>query len=983
MDTQIEISDDDDSFSGPGCSKTAGNFFKDDVVAISSDEEFNNISNDIPALSDDEELPEVHLQRKAAIKSLFGSKNNKNDSKKVESKKAPIRALFPQKQNVNVPVAKPAKIRQPIEAPKQVFKRMIEGVNVTLPVNPYGSQVALMSKIITAIKKSENCILESPTGSGKTLALLCGALAWQQHEQTRIGQVQVQQYFTQYPELKQEGVAEYIGSPVHQKTDVTPEKLFSKNSFGEKSIYYKPEQDGASSTTKRQEKTPYKDESDEESSCNQVTIHKRPRLTSTECIDDSKKSIPHTPEKTTDVVIPNTPESVRNLYNLVEKLRIRTSMFVDCSLPTIYYGARTHTQLKQVIKEFKRTSYCGQVKMTLLSSRDKSCIKDFDRNLWTSRNDMCRACIKPLRKSERSENKENSNCKFYDNRVAMNHGCMPAAFDLEDLVEIGREREACPYYGARAMAKTSHIVFCPYNYLIDPSIRNSMSIELTGAVVIIDEAHNIEGICRDVASVNITRTQIQNAIKELEYVAEYRFHNPEVESYVESLLKTLKNWDDWFANQIPLINQQPVNNNEAVYKWQTEHFVGTLNNHNIGYKQYNEFKHNSENFCRRLREDPRTLMGATQATGTLLESMDMVLGFLFRGECKYMDDFKPALIRHITGKTNSLSSNTSWRASQFNEDKKDWISKDSLSLSLLCMNPGIVMEGLHKCRSLALSSGTLTPLLSLHSELATVFRHQVSPSHVIPQDRVWIGSLIGASGNRQKFTSAASDNPAARAFLGAALLRVCELAPHGVLCFLPSYSLLDKLVRDWRETGVWEKMNRIKNVFCEKRNDKDHEEIMNDFYQTVGTEKGALLFAVYRGKVSEGMDFKDYQARAVVCVGVPYPNTYDTAVSAKMEYNNKHLKERSLLTGSEWLRVQAYRALNQAVGRCVRHRGDWGAVLLVDARYQQEYFTEHLSKWVKGFLGNNHHTYESLESSPNGLAAFMQRMKIMQQEETM
>lgn len=55
---------------------------------------------------------------------------------------------------------------------------------------------------------------------------------------------------------------------------------------------------------------------------------------------------------------------------------------------------------------------------------------------------------------------------------------MPTAFDLEDLVEIGREKEACPYYGARAMAKTAHIVFCPYNYLIDPSIRSNVSSNL-------------------------------------------------------------------------------------------------------------------------------------------------------------------------------------------------------------------------------------------------------------------------------------------------------------------------------------------------------------------------------------------------------------------------------------------------------------------------------------------------------------------------
>ncbi|KAF9417372.1 hypothetical protein HW555_005469 [Spodoptera exigua] len=749
---------------------------------------------------------------------------------------------------------------------------------------------------------------------------------------------------------------------------------------GEKNIYFKPEENGESSATSmRQDKTPYTQISEEESPCNQVTIHKRPRLGSRDYEDTAKFSLPHTPEKaatTENNEKAETPESIRNLYDLVENLRVCTSMFVGCSLPTIYYGARTHTQIKQVVKEFKRTSYCGMAKMTLLSSRDKSCIKEFDRSLWSSRNDMCRACVKPIKTGE---NKENSNCMFYDNRTALTHSCMPAAFDLEDLVEIGREKEACPYYGARAMAKTSHIVFCPYNYLIDPSIRSSLSIDLKGAVVIIDEAHNIEGICRDVASVDITQLQIQNAIVELEKVSQYRVANQDIEFYIDGLIATLKNWDYWFENQIPLINQQPVNNNEAIYKWEAQPFVNTLNNHNIGYVQYADFKRNSENFCRRLREDPRTLFGVSQATGTLLESMEMVLGFLFRDHCQHMDDFKPALIKHVSGKTSAPSANMGWRTSQFN----NWVTKETLTLSLICMNSGIVMQALQSARCIALASGTLTPLISLHSELETTFPHRVSPNHVIPEDRVWIGTLVGDAEGEVCYSAGGARSVRGRRALGAAVLRVCRAAPHGVLCFLPSYSLLDTLVAEWQDTGVWHELNQLKNVFCERRSDRDHEETMNDFYQTVGTPKGALLFAVYRGKVSEGMDFKDHQARAVICVGVPYPNLYDTGVSAKMQYNDKYVKDKNLLNGKEWLRVQAYRALNQAVGRCVRHRGDWGAVLLVDCRYRQEYYTEHLSKWVKRFLGNNHHTYESLATSPNGLTAFMQKMKIVEEEESL
>ena len=51
---------------------------------------------------------------------------------------------------------------------------------------------------------------------------------------------------------------------------------------------------------------------------------------------------------------------------------------------------------------------------------------------------------------------------------------------------------ACPYYAARELRETAQLVFCPYNYLLDPLVRRQMGIDLTGHVVILDEAHNIE-----------------------------------------------------------------------------------------------------------------------------------------------------------------------------------------------------------------------------------------------------------------------------------------------------------------------------------------------------------------------------------------------------------------------------------------------------------------------------------------------------------
>ena len=41
-------------------------------------------------------------------------------------------------------------------------------------------------------------------------------------------------------------------------------------------------------------------------------------------------------------------------------------------------------------------------------------------------------------------------------------------------------------------AGEAELVFCPYNYIIDPVIRAAMDVDISNAVLIFDEAHNIE-----------------------------------------------------------------------------------------------------------------------------------------------------------------------------------------------------------------------------------------------------------------------------------------------------------------------------------------------------------------------------------------------------------------------------------------------------------------------------------------------------------
>ena len=62
-------------------------------------------------------------------------------------------------------------------------------------------------------------------------------------------------------------------------------------------------------------------------------------------------------------------------------------------------------------------------------------------------------------------------------------------------------------------------------------------------------------------------------------------------------------------------------------------------------------------------------------------------------------------------------------------------------------------------------------------------------------------------------------------------------------------------------------------------------------------------------QVSEGLNFTDANARAVVVVGIPFPNTKDTQVDLKKRYNDEQRRKgsRQLLSSTEWYTQQAFR----------------------------------------------------------------------------
>jgi len=105
---------------------------------------------------------------------------------------------------------------------------------------------------------------------------------------------------------------------------------------------------------------------------------------------------------------------------------------------------------------------------------------------------------------------------------------------------------------------------------------------------------------------------------------------------------------------------------------------------------------------------------------------------------------------------------------------------------------------------------------------------------------------------------------------------------------------------------------------------------------------GAILTCVIGGKMSEGINFKDRLGRCVIVVGMPYPNKTDPVLQQRLQYLqktrgiNEHLFYESL----------CFKALNQSIGRSIRHSHDYASILLVDIRYQRPDISDCLPQWI-------------------------------------
>lgn len=204
---------------------------------------------------------------------------------------------------------------------------------------------------------------------------------------------------------------------------------------------------------------------------------------------------------------------------------------------------------------------------------------------------------------------------------------------------------------------------------------------------------------------------------------------------------------------------------------------------------------------------------------------------------------------------------------------------------------------------------------------------------------------------------------------------ICNVIPGGIVCFFTSYDVMNNFYTYMVQTKSLERIEQKKRVFKEPRSSGQHtEKILSDYTKAVkvtskclepGSQTGALLMSVIGGKLSEGLNFSDELGRCVCIVGLPFPNRNNPELAEKMKYLDNSITasqsigentrfsietHQSQFSSKEYYENLCMKAVNQCIGRAIRHINDYATVLLIDERYQQEHIRKKLPNWIQTSL---------------------------------
>ncbi|KAJ6557257.1 helicase C-terminal domain-containing protein [Mycena vulgaris] len=825
---------------------------------------------------------------------------------------------------------------------------------------PYPIQVDLMRHLYASIEQKKVAIVESPTGTGKTLSLLCASLTWLADEKNRA----------------RKGILDALGT----ETDAGKDWVLAQTRDRRARELEAEEREYAQRLAQARKK----EEAMQKMARSRV--HKRTKLDDAAAapVPDSGDSDPD------DVFLPdsgsaneddNISPAVRALMARLDKGSSKHSFFDQEEEPTctkIYYASRTHSQLAQILPELRRLKLsplspaqpCGSSgdiplkraapddsegddealmaysRTVSLGSRKQLCINDEVRARSKDLDEGCRELI-----GETGEKR----CQYLppigeDTRMLdFRDQILASPKDIEDLASVGRLAHTCPYFGSRRAIPQAELITLPYNLLLQKTAREALGIDLTDQIVIIDEAHNLIPTLLSLSTTRLPFSTLTTSFQQVcIYVSKFRaklsagnmLHLKRLVLFMDALKKYVAEWKEQNGKadkskvEVMTVAQLLERLGRNISGVNLLEIEGYLKSSKIARKISGYSDKEAEKLDPKLR--PRK--GAVPPLHAVEAFLLSLTGTNDDGRLTF-----------------SLVCNNS--------------GQEEVELKFQLLNPAPhFLEVIECARSVILAGGTMSPISDVINQLFSQLPEEkitsFSCGHIIPEanlQTIVVGK--GPRGGELEYKAGKQGDETVIGELGQILLNFAALVPRGMIVFFPSYHFLNTAKAAWQKSGVLARFEGKKKVFFEPEQATQVDQVLQGYSAAVHEtsesvkSKGGLLFAVIGAKLSEGLNFADDLARAVVIVGLPFANLGSPELRERMKYV-KQLEEKRATkrppgqkdAAAELYENMCMNAVNQSIGRAIRHRGDWASLILIDKRYASASIRNKLPKWIGGKL---------------------------------
>ncbi|XP_077049945.1 ATP-dependent DNA helicase DDX11 isoform X1 [Siphateles boraxobius] len=847
------------------------------------------------------------------------------------------------------------------------------------PFQPYQIQESFMEALYTALDQGKIGIFESPTGTGKSLSLICGALTWlRDHEE------------------KKKREAARLLEKTEECDGVKEEKSNSQLSepdWVSEFVQKKAERDMVNKLKDEELKRKKREERLEMIRHNAKLRYdmKRKANEDDEAVKllqlsrEGVESESHDPEEDRLIVAEYESDD-----EATPKSRLcdddDDEVLEEDHVTKIYYCSRTHSQLAQFVHEVQKSPYGAAVHLVNLGSRQNLCINPEVIRLGNVQmmNDRCLEMQKnkhekrekaPDLEPKRRRGDAKATCAFsgFESLMAMRDEVLVKVRDVEQLLQHGRETHTCPYYSTRMAIPAAQVVVLPYQSLLHASTRKASGIKLKDQIVIIDEAHNLTDTISSIHSTEISGAQLCRAHSQLsQYCERYRsrlkaknlMYIKQILFVLEGLVRTLGGKVGQNPNtQSCQTGSELLTINDFLFKAQ----VDNINLFKV--QKYFEKSMISRKLCGFVEkyEGSGVNTHSKNKENHRIEGLGRFLQTLQNKPTDVLEQQVAVEDKPIMASPMMLVESFLFALTNTNKDGRVVIQRQAClaqsSVKFLLLNAAVhFAQIVQECRAVIIAGGTMQPVADFKQQLlfsAGVTEDRIlefSCGHVIPPENILpIILCAGPSGQQLEFTFQTRDTPQMMEETGRVLSNLCNIVPGGVVCFFPSYEYEKRILGHWESTGVLQRLQSKKKIFQEPKKASQVEQVLTDYSKCIqrcsnagSGQTGALLFSVVGGKMSEGINFSDDLGRCIVMVGMPYPNIKSPELQEKMAYLDKHMPHVSGKSpGKALVEGLCMKAVNQSIGRAIRHRGDYACIALCDHRYARSGTLQKLPQWIR------------------------------------